>query len=47
VHVSALRERLQGAQSSIETVWGVGYKFVDRGGADATTTPEPGQTTRP
>lgn len=30
VHVSALRERLQGAHSSIETVWGVGYKFVDR-----------------
>ena len=32
VHVSALRERLSGAQSSIETIWGVGYKFVDRGG---------------
>jgi DNA-binding response OmpR family regulator len=46
VHVSALRDRLQGAQSSIETVWGVGYKFVDRGGADVATTPEPGQTTR-
>jgi DNA-binding response OmpR family regulator len=35
VHVSALRERLHGAQSSIETVWGVGYKFVDRGGDDS------------
>lgn len=34
VHVSALREQLRGALSSIETVWGVGYKFVDRGGAD-------------
>jgi DNA-binding response OmpR family regulator len=32
VHVSALRERMQGAHSSIETVWGVGYKFVDREG---------------
>lgn len=32
VHVSALRERIQGAQSTIETIWGVGYKFVDRGG---------------
>lgn len=32
VHVSALRERLSGAQSTIETIWGVGYKFVDRGG---------------
>jgi DNA-binding response OmpR family regulator len=30
VHVSALRERMQGAHSTIETVWGVGYKFVDR-----------------
>lgn len=30
VHVSALRERLQGARSTIETVWGVGYKFVER-----------------
>ncbi|HEU5326989.1 MAG TPA: response regulator transcription factor [Thermomicrobiales bacterium] len=46
VHVSALRERLQGAQSSIETVWGVGYKFVDRGGADAATTPAPGQAAK-
>ena len=34
VHVSALRERLNGAQSTIETVWGVGYKLVDRGGED-------------
>lgn len=32
VHISALRERIQGAQSTIETVWGVGYKFIDRGG---------------
>ncbi|HEY8597511.1 MAG TPA: response regulator transcription factor [Thermomicrobiales bacterium] len=32
VHVSALRERLSGAQSAIETIWGVGYKFIDRGG---------------
>ncbi len=32
VHVSALRERLSGAQSAIETIWGVGYKFVDHGG---------------
>lgn len=32
VHVSALRERLHGAASTIETVWGVGYKFVARGG---------------
>ncbi len=32
VHVSALRERIQGARSTIETIWGVGYKFVDRGG---------------
>jgi DNA-binding response OmpR family regulator len=47
VHVSALRERLHGAQSSIETVWGVGYKFVDRGGADATVTPESGQAAKP
>ena len=30
VHVSALRERMHGAHSTIETVWGVGYKFVDR-----------------
>jgi DNA-binding response OmpR family regulator len=34
VHVSALRERLSGAQSSIETVWGVGYKLADRGGEE-------------
>ncbi len=32
VHVSALREHLHGAASTIETVWGVGYKFVARGG---------------
>jgi DNA-binding response OmpR family regulator len=36
VHVSALRERLNGAQSTIDTVWGVGYKLVDRGGEDET-----------
>ena len=34
VHVSALRERLHGAHSTIDTVWGVGYKFVDRTGED-------------
>ena len=34
VHVSALRERLHGAHSTIDTVWGVGYKFVDRAGED-------------
>lgn len=34
VHVSALRERLHGALSTIETVWGVGYKFVDRSAED-------------
>ncbi|MFN8514863.1 MAG: response regulator transcription factor [Chloroflexia bacterium] len=34
VHVSALRERMQGAHSTIETVWGVGYKFVDREGTE-------------
>ena len=35
VHVSALRERMHGAHSTIETIWGVGYKFVDREGGDA------------
>lgn len=34
VHVSGLRERMQGAHSAIETVWGVGYKFVDREGTE-------------
>ena len=35
VHVSALRERMHGAHSTIETVWGVGYKFVDRESGEA------------
>ncbi len=39
VHVSALRERLGGAHSTIETVWGVGYKFVDREGDAADAAP--------
>lgn len=38
VHVSALRERIQGAQSTIETIWGVGYKFADRGGEEPEAT---------
>jgi DNA-binding response OmpR family regulator len=28
VHVAWLRDKLKGGQPSIETVWGVGYKFV-------------------
>jgi DNA-binding response OmpR family regulator len=28
VHVAHLRHKLEGMQANIETVWGVGYKFV-------------------
>jgi DNA-binding response OmpR family regulator len=32
VHVAWLREKLKAAQPKIETVWGVGYKFVPAAG---------------
>ena len=33
VHVAWLRDKLKGGKPSIETVWGVGYKFVPAGDA--------------
>ena len=46
VHVSALRDRLHGARArtTIETVWGVGYKLVARSAGDGEDTAIPSET---